>query len=295
VTDIPIGGPDIALGPEHLEAHRLIRDHIVTLERRLASFFIVIDQGFDDGYAVAGEEVRIHAVDGEGRELDWDSNVTQVFWGDNDHDRLQTHTYTTVVDDIFVAVSGVGQAMALSPLFSVRAGYRFVLDGVNSVLGAMVNEPVTCRALDTRTGAVLPVGHFASIDWGDGTPATPANLVHTYTAPQVSCFVTVTDQVGVAIRSDGFGVRNPTPIFNSIAPNTGPAAGGTSVTIRGFGFDPPPVNRVTFDGIDATDLVIVDHNTLTCTTPPHAPGAVTVGVIATSGSSSLSAAYTYTP
>lgn len=62
----------------------------------------------------------------------------------------------------------------------------------------------------------------------------------------------------------------------SISPASGSTEGGTSVTLTGQNFLTGAV--VTFDGLPATDVVVVDYNTITCVTPAHASGAVEVVV-----------------
>lgn len=61
------------------------------------------------------------------------------------------------------------------------------------------------------------------------------------------------------------------PAIYLVEPNTGPQAGGTSVTIHGLNF--MDVTSVKFSGIDAT-YTIEDVTTITATTPP----AVVAGV-----------------
>ena len=62
----------------------------------------------------------------------------------------------------------------------------------------------------------------------------------------------------------------------TITPATGLAAGGTNVTIKGTNL--AGVEGVTFGGVAATNVKVVDDSTVTCTTPAHAAGAVTVVV-----------------
>jgi hypothetical protein len=66
--------------------------------------------------------------------------------------------------------------------------------------------------------------------------------------------------------------------YDSIPFVVDPAEGGTlgadPVTITGIGFT--GATAVTFDGDAATDVVVVDDLTLTCTTPAHAAGLVDV-------------------
>jgi single-strand DNA-binding protein len=81
----------------------------------------------------------------------------------------------------------------------------------------------------------------------------------------------------------------PPPTVGSCAPNTGPATGGTPVTITGTNF--ASISGVTFGGVAATNVVVVNATTITCVAPPHPAGAVSVVVTGTAGSASGSFTY----
>ena len=68
----------------------------------------------------------------------------------------------------------------------------------------------------------------------------------------------------------------PIPTIATVLPVKGPVAGGTFVTITGTDFVAPMA--VTFGGTAATEVVVVDPQTLTCKTPAHARGSVSVVV-----------------
>ncbi|MFR9750408.1 IPT/TIG domain-containing protein [Nocardia sp. 004] len=103
--------------------------------------------------------------------------------------------------------------------------------------------------------------------------------------------------VGVTVTTPG-GVSNallytyvpPAPILLAVVPNTGPAAGGNSVSLIGTNFT--SATAVTF-GISATAFAVVNDNLITATVPPGA-GAVPV-VVVTLGGSSNPVVYTYAP
>jgi hypothetical protein len=79
---------------------------------------------------------------------------------------------------------------------------------------------------------------------------------------------------------------HPTPVITALEPNHGPAAGGTTVTIRGSGFGTEAT--VTLDGtaIASADTTIVDEQTITFITPGHAAGDVNIVVTNVDGVSS---------
>ncbi len=66
------------------------------------------------------------------------------------------------------------------------------------------------------------------------------------------------------------------PAIASISPISGSPGGGTNVAITGTGFQSGA--RVIFGGVDATNVAVVSGGQITCSTPAHAAGAVTVEV-----------------
>lgn len=84
-------------------------------------------------------------------------------------------------------------------------------------------------------------------------------------------------------------------LSSPVSPATGPAAGGTIVTVSGKQFVDGMI--VQFGGVllDAEDVVFVDESTITVVAPPHAAGAVSIVVTHPSGvTKTLTNAYTYT-
>jgi len=77
-----------------------------------------------------------------------------------------------------------------------------------------------------------------------------------------------------------------------IDPVTGPISGGTTVTITGSNFAGTPT--VKFDGVDATDIQLVNSTTITAVTPVHALGYVDVTVTTLNGTDVLSNGFRYT-
>jgi len=75
------------------------------------------------------------------------------------------------------------------------------------------------------------------------------------------------------------------PILAAVTPNTGPAAGGTPVTISGIGFT--GATAVTVGGTAATAVVVVNSYTITATTPAKAAGTYDVRVTTPVGTSAV--------
>jgi sRNA-binding regulator protein Hfq len=81
------------------------------------------------------------------------------------------------------------------------------------------------------------------------------------------------------------------PVVASISPNTGPADGGTGVTITGTRLT--GTTSVTFGGSLAIGVSVVNDTTVTANTPAHAAGTVDVTVISDHGLGTKLGAFTY--
>jgi hypothetical protein len=149
--------------------------------------------------------------------------------------------------------------------------------------------------IDTESGASA-AGVYVAPDnvcsSGGGCPASPAGApnavpaAYAVTATPVGCIATMMlPTVGSPSRTtaDQSAVnavyaalpRNCLAV-TSISPVAGPVAGGTRVTIRGYGFVAPA--DVTIGGVSATDVVVAGPSSLTAVTPPHATGLADVTV-----------------
>lgn len=88
------------------------------------------------------------------------------------------------------------------------------------------------------------------------------------------------------------------PSITSIVPNSDRAAGGTAITIYGHGFrylSNGSAPTVTFGGVAATSVVVVDANTITLVDPSYSGSSGPVDVVITIGSQSytLPSGFTY--
>ncbi len=87
-----------------------------------------------------------------------------------------------------------------------------------------------------------------------------------------------------------WGATYPATI-ESVAPDSGPATGGTTITITGAHL--AGTTAVTVGGVPATNLVIVSPNTVTAVTPAGASGSVAIAVTTPAGTTVASNAFTY--
>ncbi|MDP4502093.1 IPT/TIG domain-containing protein [Nonomuraea turcica] len=95
--------------------------------------------------------------------------------------------------------------------------------------------------------------------------------------------VTVTGSSGSSTQTVPFTYVNaPAPIITALAPNTGPEAGGTTVTVTGSGFT--GATQVRFGAL-ASSFTVVSGSQLTATAPATGPAPVLVTVTTPAGTS----------
>ncbi|MET8680101.1 IPT/TIG domain-containing protein [Streptomyces sp. NPDC004647] len=82
------------------------------------------------------------------------------------------------------------------------------------------------------------------------------------------------------------------PTISGFTPNSGPATGGTQVSLIGTGFT--GATAVHFGGVPATGVTVLSDTQITATTPPGA-GAAQVTVTTPSGTSAQSVFFVFTP
>lgn len=154
---------------------------------------------------------------------------------------------------------------------------------------------VTIGVTSTAGGGLQSVAYLGSYNpaapavnyLGDaGGNATLSTVSYGVTVPALSDFVVVVSSVTANANATydlsvtGCGAV----VVSSVAPNAGPTAGGTNVTIRGSGFLADAT--VTIGGAPATNVTIVDEGTIGATTPGGAEGAADVVVTNTDATTS---------
>ena len=156
------------------------------------------------------------------------------------------------------------------------------------------NGPTAGGTAVTITGANFASG--ATVTFG-GAPATNVVVANSTTitattpagsAGAVTVTVTVSGQSGSLTSGFTYVVI---PTVSSVAPNNGPTAGGTAVTITGANFAAGAT--VTFGAAAAINVVVVNSTTITATTPSGSAGTVAVTVTVNSQSGSLTNGFTY--
>lgn len=96
---------------------------------------------------------------------------------------------------------------------------------------------------------------------------------------------------GQIVERAAWDAAFPPATITSVVPATGPAAGGTRVTINGSGFSPGTAPAI--GGTAMTDVQVVDDGQIEATTPAGTAGAAQVGVVTDAGPGSNTVTFTY--
>ena len=103
--------------------------------------------------------------------------------------------------------------------------------------------------------------------------------------------VAVTTSGGTATAPSAFTYVAAAPTITSVSPTSGPALGGTAITITGTNLT--GATSVTVGGVAATNVVIVSATSITTKTPAGTAGAKDVSVTTAGGTVTLTGAFTY--
>jgi MYXO-CTERM domain-containing protein len=126
-----------------------------------------------------------------------------------------------------------------------------------------------------------------------GANAQNSTTTFSVTVPSLSNVVVVVHETTGAGATYSLAVSDCGSVaVTNITPNSGPTAGGASVTLKGTGF---LANATVMIGGAATDVIVVDEATITAKTPINQPaGAVNVVVTNTDASTAtLTGGYSY--
>ena len=188
-------------------------------------------------------------------------------------------TQAPPITDAVITVTG-------SPLTLTANGPTGQLTITNTTLEVVatnITSNFTGTALDgnvTETGntcANVPPGGSCTLTY------TPGNTV----VPQTNFTIQGTNTnaltAAIAIQSGS--------TLTAINPTSGTASGGTGFTLTGTGLT--GATSVTFDGIAATSVTVVNSTTVTGVTPAHTAGAVDVVINTPAGGATLANGYTY--
>jgi hypothetical protein len=141
---------------------------------------------------------------------------------------------------------------------------------------------VTIAGSNFVSGATVSFGGSAasSISFVNSSQLKATTPAHA--AGSVNVVVTNPDGTSATLSS-GFTFGTASLTVSSVSPISGPAAGGTTVTISGANFQTGV--SVTFGGLAATSVSLSNSSTIVAVTPAHSSGSVDISVTNSNGQS----------
>ncbi len=185
----------------------------------------------------------------------------------------------TMSGSITVDVSGNGMTVNFSGT-QQPGSLAFILTSVKDESASSITSVTETSSSGIQSGINMTLAPSFS---NTGNGSITGGLVPFGFQPGVNISQTISFVLADAVIS--------TPTVSGVSPTSGPAAGGTSVTISGTNFT--GTTGVTFGGTAATGVTVVNSTTITATAPAHAAGAVNVAVTNSAGTSTANSFYTY--
>ncbi|MEI9982788.1 MAG: IPT/TIG domain-containing protein [Aliidongia sp.] len=209
-------------------------------------------------------------------------------------------TVTVVSATSITAVTPAGSAGTASVLVTTAGGtnaanslYTYVTPPTVSAIAPSAG-PTTGGTAVTITGTNLTGATAVTIGGAAATGITVISATSiTATTPAGSAgtaSVLVTTVGGTNAANSLYTYVTP-PTVSAIAPNAGPTAGGTAVTITGTNLT--GATAVTIGGAAATGITVVSATSITATTPAGTAGTASVLVTTAGGTNAANALYTY--
>jgi hypothetical protein len=188
----------------------------------------------------------------------------------------------------------------------------------------MLRPLFVLAALLTSFSSALAAPHITSVDPNNGPTAGGTTItingtgfgsvagevrfsgnladVRTWLSTRITCTLPPgnSGETSVTVKAGGVDSDNiglffyAAPQITSLDPSSGPASGGTLLTIHGSNFGLASGGRVTtIDGVEAPESQYLGHDAIVVVTPAGSQGTVPV-VVRLNGFSSNSASFTYT-
>ena len=217
--------------------------------------------------------------------------------------RLATNV-TVVSDTQITATTPPGVAGLVNVTVTNPGGLATALSGAYTYAGTVSVSRITPSGGVTTGGTVVSI---IGAGFQSGASVTIGGIAATGIAVTDTTTITATTPAGTAGAADvvvtnpgglsatlpaAFTYAVPTaPTISTINPATGPASGGTAVTIAGAGFQSGATVTI---GVNACTSVTIVTSTITCTTPAGTVGAADITVTNPGAlSGTLSSGFTY--
>ena len=212
---------------------------------------------------------------------------------------------TIVSDSVITAITPEGSASGIA---DVDILYDSEFSGTTNLSGAFTYENISLTSITPSQGPVgggtqlLVKGTLFKSPMNltiDGTIATDVQILDENTllattptgfrVAAVDVTLDITDTNTFATLTGAFTYTSSS--VGSVSPTSGSTQGGTYVQISGSGV--PNNATVLFGGVPATNVTVVDKDTLSAISPPNSAGTVTISVDDGFGPYNLLNAFTY--
>ena len=197
------------------------------------------------------------------------------------------------ITDAYLLAKKIGNhAIKMSAAYDYNDAYTESVTWEPSTINGLTIEQLVLQLSKPQSLAFrIKIEELAAADQGTYPTGTGMGLAYL----GVTFPVTVIDgppHVGAGSRVGGNGTSFSQPFISGVCDATGTEVGGVSVRVLGYGFT--GATGVLFGASAATSVVVVSDSEITCVTPAHAAGAVSVTVNTANGTATRGAAYTFT-
>jgi plastocyanin len=212
------------------------------------------------------------------------SGTTTVTFGGSSATNVNVTSSTTISATTPAHAEGIVDVVLTNNGQSVTATGAFTYQALKVISVSPNSGSTTGGTNVTISGSSFQNG--ATVTFG-GSPATNVTVQDSNTIIATTPLGPATEQLGVdvvvknpdgssATLPHGFTYSVPPLTVTSISPATGLPSGGTPVTITGAGFTSAVASSVTFGGIAATSVTIINPITMQVVAPAHPLGTVDV-------------------
>jgi PKD repeat protein len=226
------------------------------------------------------------------------NNPTSWTWGfgDNSSSNLQNPTHVYENPGLYTVYLIATNASGTD--WEIKTDYIHVTEDGDPPVADFSGSPTSGNAPLTVNFTDLSSNSPTSWSWnfGDNGTSNVKNPTHVYTNPgDYTVTLTATNAFGsdTEVKVNYISVFANPPVLYDVVPDEGPVAGFTAVTITGSNFTSTFDTTVTFDGVEATSVNVLNYGTITCDTPANPAGPADLTVANSNGSETLFGAFFY--
>jgi alpha-tubulin suppressor-like RCC1 family protein len=216
------------------------------------------------------------------------SNGTVMAWGENEYGELGDGSIARS-DEVPVAVSGLSGVAGISAGGLHDLAYGEPIPTVTSVSpgtgSSAGGTSVSVTGIDFTGATAVRFGASSATSFTVNSPTSITAVSPAETAGTVDVTVTTPAGTSPTGSADRFSYLSP-PTVEKLSTTSGPAAGGTAVTITGSNLE--GATSVSFGSSSATSFTVNSATSITALSPAETAGTVYVTVTTPIGTSTIS-------